>query len=239
MSRFPSDAHLVSWAGICPRNDESAGKRRSNRLRKGAPWLKTTLVQCAWAAVKKKNSYHASPILPHQSATRPQEGDHALSQHPFLPPSTTCSRMGRCYQGPWLQSLRSPFHRPAEKPPDQTPGRSSATPCRSSPSPPKTSPGSVWHREQVSFLLDKNSNIVLNVLRYRTERSMASLKGASPNSLGLVRDAPCCWPPTGAVPFPFTVIRSFTDSVRLLVAAGLLHGMRQSLEAGTCASSST
>jgi transposase len=57
MSRFPSDAQLISWAGICPRNDESAGKRRSNRLRKGAPWLKTTLVQCAWAAVKKKNSY--------------------------------------------------------------------------------------------------------------------------------------------------------------------------------------
>ena len=48
---------LISWAGICPRNDESAGKRRSNRLRKGAPWLKTTLVQCAWAAVKKKDSY--------------------------------------------------------------------------------------------------------------------------------------------------------------------------------------
>ena len=45
MSRFPSHAHLISWAGICPRNDESAGKRRSNRLRKGAPWLKTTLVQ--------------------------------------------------------------------------------------------------------------------------------------------------------------------------------------------------
>ena len=57
MSRFPSDGHLISWAGICPRNDESAGKRRSNRLRKGAPWLKTTLVQCAWAAVRKKESY--------------------------------------------------------------------------------------------------------------------------------------------------------------------------------------
>ena len=57
MSRFPSHAHLISWAGICPRNDESAGKRRSTRLRKGAPWLKTTLVQCAWAAVKKKGSY--------------------------------------------------------------------------------------------------------------------------------------------------------------------------------------
>ena len=57
MTRFPSAAHLISWAGLCPRNDESAGKRRSNRLRKGAPWLKTTLVQCAWAAVKKKDSY--------------------------------------------------------------------------------------------------------------------------------------------------------------------------------------
>jgi transposase len=57
MTRFPSDAHLISWAGLCPRNDESAGKRRSNRLRKRAPWLKTMLVQCAWAAVKKKGSY--------------------------------------------------------------------------------------------------------------------------------------------------------------------------------------
>ena len=57
MSRFPSGGNLISWAGICPRNDESAGKRRSNRLRKGAPWLKTTLVQCAWAAVRKKDSY--------------------------------------------------------------------------------------------------------------------------------------------------------------------------------------
>jgi transposase len=57
MSRFPTAGHLISWAGLCPRNDESAGKRRSNKMRKGAPWLKTTLVQCAWAAVKKKTSY--------------------------------------------------------------------------------------------------------------------------------------------------------------------------------------
>ena len=57
MGRFPTAGHLVSWAGLCPRNDESAGKRRSTRLRKGAPWLKTTLVQCAWAASRKKASY--------------------------------------------------------------------------------------------------------------------------------------------------------------------------------------
>ena len=57
MSRFPTAGHLISWAGLCPRNDESAGKRRSNKMRKGAPWLKTTLVQCAWAGVKKKTGY--------------------------------------------------------------------------------------------------------------------------------------------------------------------------------------
>ena len=57
MSRFPTAGHLVSWAGLCPRNDESAGKRRSTRMRKGAPWLKTTLVQCAWAASRRKASY--------------------------------------------------------------------------------------------------------------------------------------------------------------------------------------
>jgi transposase len=57
MSRFPTDGHLISWSGLCPRNDESAGKRRSNRMRKGAPWLKTTLVQCAWAAARTKGSY--------------------------------------------------------------------------------------------------------------------------------------------------------------------------------------
>src|SRR5262249_18450901 len=57
MSRFPTSGHLVSWACICPRNDESAGKRRSTRIRKGSPWLKTTLVQCAWAATRTKDSY--------------------------------------------------------------------------------------------------------------------------------------------------------------------------------------
>jgi transposase len=57
MGRFPTAGHLVSWAGLCPRNDESAGKRRSPRLRQGAPWLKTTLVQCAWAASRKKDGY--------------------------------------------------------------------------------------------------------------------------------------------------------------------------------------
>jgi transposase len=57
MSRFPTAGHLISWAGLCPRNNESAGKRRSTRMRKGAAWLKTTLVQCATAAARKKAGY--------------------------------------------------------------------------------------------------------------------------------------------------------------------------------------
>jgi transposase len=57
MERFPTPGHLVSWAGLCPRMDESAGKRRSTRLRAGAPWLKTTLVSAAWAATGSKNTY--------------------------------------------------------------------------------------------------------------------------------------------------------------------------------------
>lgn len=49
MARFPTSGHLISWAGLCPRNDESAGKRRSTRVRKSGTWLKTTLVTAAWA----------------------------------------------------------------------------------------------------------------------------------------------------------------------------------------------
>jgi transposase len=57
MARFPTVRHLISWAGLCPRLDESAGKTRSRRVRKGAPWLKTVLVQCAWAATRTKGTY--------------------------------------------------------------------------------------------------------------------------------------------------------------------------------------
>lgn len=56
-THFPSAAHLVAWAGLCPGSDQSAGKRRSTRLRKGNAWLRTALVQAAWAASRKKNSY--------------------------------------------------------------------------------------------------------------------------------------------------------------------------------------
>ena len=63
MTRFPSVGHLISWAGFCPRLDESAGKRRSTRTRQSAPWLKPTLINAAWAATRKKDSYLRAQFL--------------------------------------------------------------------------------------------------------------------------------------------------------------------------------
>lgn len=63
MSRFPDSRRLIAWAGLCPGLDESAGKRRSTHLRKGAPWLKPVLIQCAWGAARKKRSYTQAQFL--------------------------------------------------------------------------------------------------------------------------------------------------------------------------------
>ena len=63
MSRFPSAGHLLAWARMCPRNDESAGKRRSTRLKKDANWLKAVMIQCAWAAVRTKGTYLRAQFL--------------------------------------------------------------------------------------------------------------------------------------------------------------------------------
>lgn len=57
MSRFPSHRHLVSFAGLCPSLNQSAGKSRSAKLKKGSTWLKTVMVNCAWAAARSKNTY--------------------------------------------------------------------------------------------------------------------------------------------------------------------------------------
>ena len=58
MSPFPTAAHFASWARLCPGNHESAGKRRPTTTGKGATWLRATLQEAAWAAVRTKKSYY-------------------------------------------------------------------------------------------------------------------------------------------------------------------------------------
>ncbi len=60
MSRFPTDGHLASWAGMCPGNNESAGKRKSGKTSKGNRYLRAALVQAAWAASHQKGTYLAA-----------------------------------------------------------------------------------------------------------------------------------------------------------------------------------
>jgi transposase len=60
MEQFPTADHLASWAGMCPGNDESAGKRKSGRTTKGSRWLRQMLTQAAWAASHTKDTYLAA-----------------------------------------------------------------------------------------------------------------------------------------------------------------------------------
>jgi transposase len=79
MTRFATAGHLVSWAGLCPRLDESAGKRLSTRTRPSNPWLKTTLVQATWAATRKKDSYLRAQFLRLKSRRGPKKAILAVA----------------------------------------------------------------------------------------------------------------------------------------------------------------
>jgi transposase len=60
MTRFPTVGHLASWAGICPGNNASGGKRRSGHTRPGSRWLRQALTEAAWAVSRSKGTYFAS-----------------------------------------------------------------------------------------------------------------------------------------------------------------------------------
>jgi len=97
MSWFPTAGHLLSWAGLVPALDESAGKRRSTRVTKGAPWLKPVLVQCAWAAARKKGSYFEAQFLRLKGRRGPKKAAIAVAAS-ILTTVYHMLRDGTCYQ---------------------------------------------------------------------------------------------------------------------------------------------
>jgi len=99
MKQFPTAGHLLSWAGLTPRLDESAGKRRSTRVKKGAPWLKPVLVQSAWAAGRKKNSYFQAQFLRLKARCGPKKAAIAVAASIL----TTAYHM--LTDGTWYQDL--------------------------------------------------------------------------------------------------------------------------------------
>jgi transposase len=83
MSVFPTDAHLASWAGQCPGNHESAGKRRSGRPRHGSRWLQATLTESAKAASRSKGTYLSAQYTRLRSRRGPGKATGAL-RHSIL-----------------------------------------------------------------------------------------------------------------------------------------------------------
>lgn len=83
MSRFPDDAHLSSWAGLCPGDHESAKKRKSGKTRKGNKLLRTTLINAAHSAVKNKNSYFYA-LFKRVSARRGPKRAYVAVAHSML-----------------------------------------------------------------------------------------------------------------------------------------------------------
>ena len=83
MNRFPTDAHISSWAGLCPGDNESAGKRKSGKTRKGNALLKSTLVTCAHSAVRNKSSYFYAQFM-RISAHRGKKRAYVAIAHSML-----------------------------------------------------------------------------------------------------------------------------------------------------------
>ena len=83
MSVFPTAGHLASWAGRCPGNNLTGGKRRSGKATKGNRWLGEVLTECAWAAARSRDSYLSAQFWRLARRIGKQEGGHGRgSLHP-------------------------------------------------------------------------------------------------------------------------------------------------------------
>jgi transposase len=101
MSRFSCAAHLASWARICPGNHENAGKRQSTGTGSGNNWLRTTLLESAWAAAHSRKSYWA-----HNSAASASAGDRNGRASPW--PIASSSSPITCSVTPWPSTISEP-----------------------------------------------------------------------------------------------------------------------------------
>jgi transposase len=97
MDQFPDARHLASWAGLCPGNWESAGKRTSGRIRKGSAWLRRHLCQCAWAVSTKRHSY-LSALFRRLAARRGVKRASVAVAHAILTIAYRIIRDGTAYR---------------------------------------------------------------------------------------------------------------------------------------------
>ena len=110
MTRFPTAAHLASWAGMCPGNNESAGKHLSGRTRKGDPWLSGMVTECGWAARRTKDTYLAAQFW-QIARRRGQEKAAVAVGHTVLVIAWHILSEGVTYQelgGDWFDRRRDP-----------------------------------------------------------------------------------------------------------------------------------
>ncbi len=97
MTVFPSAADLASWVGVCPGNNESAGKRKSGKTRKGNRWARRALCEAAWAAAKAKKSYLAAQFR-RFAATRGSKRAILAVAHTILTIGYHMLQRGTAYQ---------------------------------------------------------------------------------------------------------------------------------------------
>src|ERR1700716_998993 len=97
MKQFPDAQHLASWAGLCPGSHESAGKRKSGKIRKGSLWLRRCLCQGAWAVSTKKNNY-LSALYRRLAARRGSKRATIAVAHKLLVIAYYILRDGTCYR---------------------------------------------------------------------------------------------------------------------------------------------
>jgi transposase len=107
MAQFPSAQHLASWAGLCPGNNESAGKRMSGATRDGNKWLRRTLCQAAWAVTRKKDCYLSAQFR-RLAARRGMKRAVMAVAHTMLIIAYTMLKTGRSYHelgGEYLERI--------------------------------------------------------------------------------------------------------------------------------------